>query len=286
MQKNNIILPAVLSIILLLIITIGLSFAYFTANITGSEETTTITAKGGKMVITYDGGSNVDVDNIAPSNTPFGTKTFTITGYNNTNIAMGYKISLVVESNTFSDNAIQYKMISTNTGDSGKVATSINVLTNIRSGEGIYPLGYGKFTVPTSGDKVHTYNLELYFPNEDYDQIEDQNKQIKAHVIVENFDYDNIPYDEEKGVNKPVLFTGMTPVKWDDEFKEIETTEEDSSWYDYNAKKWANAKTADDSYWVWIPRYAYKITSQYHSSTTGTIDIKFLREETNVNVTS
>ncbi|MDD4796082.1 MAG: hypothetical protein PHG03_06000, partial [Bacilli bacterium] len=110
MQKNNIILPAVLSIILLLIITIGLSFAYFTANITGSEETTTITAKGGKMVITYDGGSNVDVDNIAPSNTPFGTKTFTITGYNNTNIAMGYKISLVVESNTFSDNAIQYKM--------------------------------------------------------------------------------------------------------------------------------------------------------------------------------
>ncbi|MDD4795198.1 MAG: hypothetical protein PHG03_01390, partial [Bacilli bacterium] len=158
MQKQNII-PTVLGIILLLIITIGLSFAYFTANITGSEETTTITAKGGKMVITYNGGSNVDVDNIAPGNTPFGTKTFTVTGFNNTNTPMGYKISLVVEENTFSENAIQYKMISTNNDNSGNVASSINVLTNIRSGEGTYPLGYGNFTVPTSTDKVHTYNL-------------------------------------------------------------------------------------------------------------------------------
>ena len=34
--------------------------------------------------------------------------------------------------------------------------------------------------------------------------------------------------------------------------------------------------------WVWIPRYAYSITSGYHSSSTGTIDIKFLKESSNV----
>ena len=34
---------------------------------------------------------------------------------------------------------------------------------------------------------------------------------------------------------------------------------------------------------VWIPRYAYKITSGYHSSTTGTIDIEFLKGTTNKN---
>ncbi|MDD2208291.1 MAG: hypothetical protein PHG03_00555 [Bacilli bacterium] len=159
MQKKNMILSAVLSIAILLLITIGLSFAYFTANITGSEETTTITAKGGKMLITFSGGSEVDVDAIEPSSTPFGTKTFTVTGFNNTNTPMGYKISLVVEENTFSENAIQYKMISTNNDNSGNVAAPINVLTNIRSGEGTYTLGYGNFTVPTSTDKVHTYNL-------------------------------------------------------------------------------------------------------------------------------
>ena len=40
--------------------------------------------------------------------------------------------------------------------------------------------------------------------------------------------------------------------------------------------KWANAMTSDGSMFVWIPRYAYKITSGYHSSTAGTIEIAFI----------
>ena len=43
----------------------------------------------------------------------------------------------------------------------------------------------------------------------------------------------------------------------------------------------ANAKTEDGSYWVWIPRYAYSITSGYHTSTAGTIEIEFLQGKTN-----
>jgi hypothetical protein len=89
-------------------------------------------------------------------------------------------------------------------------------------------------------------------------------------------------FDEAKGVNKPVLAAGMTPVKWDASNNEITTTSSDPNWYDYANKKWANAKTADGSYWVWIPRYAYKITSGYHSSTVGTINIKFLKGTTNI----
>ena len=58
-------------------------------------------------------------------------------------------------------------------------------------------------------------------------------------------------------------------------------------------KKWANAMTEDGSMWVWIPRYAYNITSGYHQSGAeinptkpeegaGTIEIKFLKESSNV----
>ena len=47
-------------------------------------------------------------------------------------------------------------------------------------------------------------------------------------------------------------------------------------------KKWANAMTEDGSMWVWIPRYAYSITSGYHSSSAGNIEIKFLKESSNV----
>ena len=99
-------------------------------------------------------------------------------------------------------------------------------------------------------------------------------------------------WNEEKGVNSPELFEGMTAVYWDEEGVEYELTEESSyeewnQWYDYNGdgdgqNKWANAVTKDSSgnitgYWVWIPRFAYQIQSGLFTSTSGTISIKFLQ---------
>ena len=79
-------------------------------------------------------------------------------------------------------------------------------------------------------------------------------------------------------VNKPKLLEGMTPIKFTMPTDEtmgttIETTEEDEDWYKYGTtyetKRWANAKTEDGSMWVWIPRYAYKIT--YYTDDTKTV---------------
>ncbi|MBO5179323.1 MAG: hypothetical protein J6B87_03155 [Clostridia bacterium] len=94
-------------------------------------------------------------------------------------------------------------------------------------------------------------------------------------------------YDEEKGVNKPILTEGMVPVKYSSG-KWIVTTEDDTEWYDYSADvdQWANVMLLDDlelqgmtneqvresnieelknkvvstegSMFVWIPRYTYK----------------------------
>ena len=89
-------------------------------------------------------------------------------------------------------------------------------------------------------------------------------------------------YSDEKGVNTPNLGEGMTPIKWDETKNDwVETNGSDPEWYDYTAKKWANAKTSDGSMWVWIPRYAYSITSGYHSSTAGNIEIEFMKGLTN-----
>ena len=89
-------------------------------------------------------------------------------------------------------------------------------------------------------------------------------------------------YSETKGVNTPNLGEGMTPIKWDSNTNDwVETTGNDPEWYDYSAKEWANARTADGSMWVWIPRYAYSITSGYHSSTAGTIKVEFLKGTSN-----
>ena len=40
--------------------------------------------------------------------------------------------------------------------------------------------------------------------------------------------------------------------------------------------KWANAMTTDGSMFVWIPRYAYKITEGYHTNVAGTIEVAFI----------
>ena len=82
-------------------------------------------------------------------------------------------------------------------------------------------------------------------------------------------------------------------VTWDLSSSPYEIQEESNltqtapeNWYDYTAgqNKWANIKTTgggNDCYWVWIPRYAYKITEGYHSNSAGTIEIKFLKGTTN-----
>ena len=116
-----------------------------------------------------------------------------------------------------------------------------------------------------------------------------ENAVVKATKSGENYEYDflidGIPniYVESKGVNSPKLAKGMTAIKWNGStWAEVSNPDEDLSWYDYPNKVWGNAKTADGSYWVWVPRYAYQISSNYHTSTAGTINIKFLRNNSNV----
>ena len=87
-------------------------------------------------------------------------------------------------------------------------------------------------------------------------------------------------YSKEKGVNTPKLGSGMTPIKWNGS-SWVNTTGSDKEWYDYTGKKWANAKTSDGSMWVWIPRYAYSITSGYQSSSAGNIEVEFMKGLTN-----
>ena len=71
-------------------------------------------------------------------------------------------------------------------------------------------------------------------------------------------------------VNVPKLADGMTAIKY--------STDSDLT----AGSKWANAMTKDGSMWVWIPRYAYKITyKSSNKSEGGTIEIAFLKDTTN-----
>ncbi len=79
--------------------------------------------------------------------------------------------------------------------------------------------------------------------------------------------------------NKPVLTLGMTPIIWNpttNNWDAVVNPDTNTNWYDYENGRWANARTNDGSMWVWLPRFAYTISTGFHTSTPGTIDIKFL----------
>ncbi|MDD2376835.1 MAG: hypothetical protein PHD15_05275 [Clostridia bacterium] len=77
-------------------------------------------------------------------------------------------------------------------------------------------------------------------------------------------------------VNQPVLSAGMTAKKWNgSSWDTVSDPDNDTSWYDYENKEWANAQTEDESMWVWIPRYEYQIPTP-HSLTAQTIAVNFL----------
>ena len=94
-------------------------------------------------------------------------------------------------------------------------------------------------------------------------------------------------WNSSKKVNSPQLMEGMTGIYWDGSGNEVAVTvDNQDNWYDYSAQKWANAVTKDSNgnitgYWVWIPRYAYKIETNRYTNTVGKISVKFLQGTTN-----
>ena len=98
--------------------------------------------------------------------------------------------------------------------------------------------------------------------------------------------------------SRPKLSDGMIPVKYVEGTGWIKIEESDEEWYDYANKKWANIVLEDATFeidgeneilnedeaysmLVWIPRYAYQITSYYHTTTegAGNINIVFIDTE-------
>ena len=130
---------------------------------------------------------------------------------------------------------------------------------------------------------------------------EEEGKVNELLNVLEGVSLPEEPEQKEK-VNPPLVKEGMIPVYYDNGWKKADANKD--NWYNYHESKreWANVVTVKEngsktrSYYqssaegtpiaeedilamfVWIPRYAYKITSGYHTAANGTgeIDIKFL----------
>ena len=166
-------------LVISLICVVGVSYAFFTAGMS-SETSTTVRADAGTMKITYDGGANINLAGIYPKNDVWSTKTITVTGNNTTDAEMYYKLTLVVDSNTFkTDDPLQYELVSTNTSTNGKIIPNISK-TNI-TGTSI-ELGSGHFK--KANNAKHTYLLKIYYPKKSTSQNANQGAAFSAHVEI------------------------------------------------------------------------------------------------------
>ncbi len=151
-----------------------------------------------------------------------------------------------------------------------------------------------------AGNEGNISNATLKKILEKYGTLSEEHKLIDKTLTTAKGNYEIKVADIWKGTtkvaNKPNIsgFNKSTTyyVTWDltsspyqiSEGTNLNTTAP-SNWYDYTAgqNQWANVKTTgggNDCYWVWIPRYAYKVPTK--SSTAESIEIKFLDNVTNV----
>ncbi len=208
-SKTNTLLLTVIGVATLLVAVIGATFAYFTAQVGGGESSTTVKMNAGVLKINFANGNTFQTtEGFEPTKaavecekkegayycdqaqySPVATKKFTLTGTNTTlesdNMKMPYTIKLVVTKNEFSTGAIKYTLVGTKTGGNAatdelaQVATWVDVKTGAAEATVI---GNGYF-LPGS-DTVHSYDLNIYFPDNHVNQDIDKNKVFGAKVEI------------------------------------------------------------------------------------------------------
>ena len=219
MENNNqrvLIFVTIATILILVIIFAGVTYAFFTAN-NPEGSTAEIKSETGRMLITYNDGTDniVPVTNIQPSNTILVNKTFTLTGSNTTvgknpgdGLAMPYKVGVQYTS-TFSDGMMHYYIKEVNRPTNSNVTanyvikpepgkTEDNYINQTVPGNDTYKeYTHGtfkngkKYTEMVTGefpalktDQTITFNLIIQFPDNNENQDSEKGKTFNGKVVV------------------------------------------------------------------------------------------------------
>ena len=184
-KKNNVIIVMFI-VVLTMVIGIGLSYAFFSARISGEESESTIVMEAGSLSIEYADLSNaITVSKIYPKEDAWVTKEFKVTGKNTTDLVLFYKIKIVLDNNEFEGLGLSYSLESKNTGNNGNIIPSIS---KEYIGKDDVNLGQGYFVNTGSTSKEHKYTLKIYFKENGEDQNYLQGAKFAAHIEIESGD--------------------------------------------------------------------------------------------------
>ena len=298
----------VLSAIIAILLSVGLYYTYamFTANVSSGNVVnmdTTITYKfdiNGTQNI-HIGKNSVASFNVLVTNTTSGSIYYEIY-YSPNNISTDVIIGEVVEDKNATtiaphtggvlekDKSITVPLVIANNSNNNDIDVVIGVVTGYVGNI----ITYGSNNYPNGTKITNTYNLSDIKSsceggsNVGTDCIEKaENGRLKVYCITSDTELQEDP----SGANRPVLAEGMIPITYDGS-KWVKADEYGAynNWYDYGNQKWANAVMVTTAkrdtymnadvgttipendilaYFVWIPRYKYKLFNATYASGTS-----------------
>ena len=297
-RKKRIILISIIIILVLSLVVAG-TYALWTWNSNVNKNVVFNTSKGMQYYIYYDAGESKFVGDFQVSDT--------YTGGIHTTITMG-KSSEIANIGLYATINMTIKAIGSNLANSSALKWVITKGNSTNPGT---VLNSGNFIGHSLGDNiVLAPSIEITTTNTEYtiwiwlDSSMNPGEEISGETIDASvWTQINQGSSSSGEPNAPVLDDGMIPVVFDTSNGTVIKTVSsiDSSWYNYNNKEWANAVLVKESgtktrayykanlgvvvnesdilaYYVWIPRYKYKIWSVDNDNKNGneqTIDIVF-----------
>ena len=195
MSRKQKIIISVTGIFIVLLILVGLTYAYFLTRIQGNTNTKSISVTTANLELTY-GDNSAEILGkdltLIPSDTEIGTKTFTVTNNgNDTNyVVVIENVSVTKASDgsttTFESNDFRYTLTCTKSDGSNCDGVST---------QSVFPINGGVLVGNSikEGD-VHTYTFKMWYIDTGIDQSNDMGKTIQARLNIANLSSMTNPY--------------------------------------------------------------------------------------------
>ena len=310
-RKKRIILISIIIVLVLSLVVAG-TYALWTWNSNVNKNVVFNTSKGMQYYIYYDAGESKFVGDFQVSDTYTGGIHTTITMGKSSeiaNIGLYATINMTIKaigSNLANSSALKWVITKGNSTNPGTVLNSGNFIGH-SLGDNIVLAPSIEITTTNTEYTIWIWLDSSMNPGEEISG-ETIDASVWTQINQGSASDDSPPYSEDiLNGGYPRLDDGMIPVVFDTSNGTVIKTvsRSDSSWYSYANQKWANAVLVKESgtktrayykanpgvaidesdilaYYVWIPRYKYKIWTTGNSSPgqEQTIDIQFENTDT------
>ena len=207
MNRKQKIIISVTGIFLVLLILVGLTYAYFLTQIQGNENDKSITVTTANLLLVYEDGNGVlePAEMLMPGNQVkfldsndniVESKTFTVTNRGNVTIesyAVIIQDLIVKYASTVSETIMEGATTSLAYPDDFRITLTCesnlgNPCLGVSEEEDLTLKDIGSPLVTNSieADETHTYTISLYYKNTDYDQSLDMNKAFSMKMNIAN----------------------------------------------------------------------------------------------------